>query len=204
MIDRVAVLGLPLVHHLVQQRVQRLGPAVSPDVRARDRDLRRLAVRGRGRILAEPRPHAPRNAERDGRQRAAEVLIVVLPMPALELAHERRVLGTRPLDAARRRTHADVHRVPEDHLLRRATLGPRPTADESHDGLVHLARRIEVAAVHAKVAFREAHHHGAVVREPAGRDAVQAERAQPREQLLGVARRRVELERQLDRVVHDA
>src|SRR5215208_3659112 len=52
-VDRPPGLVLPLVHHLVQQCVQRLVPAVAADVAAADDDLRRLAGRGGGRVVAE-------------------------------------------------------------------------------------------------------------------------------------------------------
>ena len=44
MVDRAAGLVLPLMHHLVQQRVQRLLPSVPAQMRAADRDLGRLAA----------------------------------------------------------------------------------------------------------------------------------------------------------------
>ena len=62
--------------------------------------------------------------------------------------------------------------------LRRAPLGARPAFDEVDDRREHLRRRVEVALVHAQLAAAEAHHHGAVPRQPAALDARQAERAQ--------------------------
>src|SRR6476659_9409194 len=44
-IDRVTRLVLPLMHHLVQQRVERLLPAMAPDVTTTHHDLGRLARR---------------------------------------------------------------------------------------------------------------------------------------------------------------
>jgi len=58
MIDDAAGFVLPLVYHLVQQGVQRLGPAVPAQVAPADRDLRRLA-RSRGGIVAQAGLHAP-------------------------------------------------------------------------------------------------------------------------------------------------
>jgi hypothetical protein len=45
-VDGWPALVLPLVHHLVQQRVQRLLPAVAADVVAADHDLRDVARHG--------------------------------------------------------------------------------------------------------------------------------------------------------------
>ena len=57
-IDRVAGLILPLMHHLVQQRVQRFLPAVSSDVTATHDDLGRFAGRRRRHVVAQSRTHA--------------------------------------------------------------------------------------------------------------------------------------------------
>src|SRR5687768_7810986 len=64
-VDRHAVLALPLVHHLVQQGVQRLFPAMSPDVSATDGDLRGATARAWRAVLTEAVPHAAGDADRD-------------------------------------------------------------------------------------------------------------------------------------------
>ena len=73
-VHREAGLGLPLVHHLVQHRVLHLGPRVAQQVAAADRDLERPAGAEVDGQLAEPGAHPAREPDRDGPERAAEVL----------------------------------------------------------------------------------------------------------------------------------
>src|SRR4051812_11034926 len=94
MIDHQTLLVLPLVHHLVQQRVQRFIPAVAADVAATDHDLG-LATFARRAVVAEPALHAPRDADRDSAQRSAESLVVVDSVQSGQLAYERDVGGIR-------------------------------------------------------------------------------------------------------------
>src|SRR5687768_13205394 len=71
-IDRHAALVLPLMHHLVQQRLQRFVPAVPAQVAATDRDFRRIpGLGGRG-VVAQPRTHAAGHPYLDRPQLAAE------------------------------------------------------------------------------------------------------------------------------------
>src|SRR6185503_10551279 len=53
-IDGEAALILPLVHHLVQQRLERLRPAVASQMPPADGDLGRVAGPGRGGVVAQP------------------------------------------------------------------------------------------------------------------------------------------------------
>ena len=120
-------------------------------------------------------------------------------MPLLELPCERLVLGAGSLAAAAvapRRT-GERH----DLLGRRAALGPRPALDESDDRLVNVRRRREIPFVHAKLGAAPADHHVGVAREPARRDTLESERAEPREKVVGRAQLPgVELEHELRRV----
>src|SRR5205807_1988983 len=72
-IDGMAALVLPLVHHLVQQGVPGFLPPVPADVPPAERDLGRLPMRG-ARIVAEATPHASRHAQRYRFQSTVEVL----------------------------------------------------------------------------------------------------------------------------------
>src|SRR3954469_13608622 len=99
MIDHQPLLVLPLVHHLVEQRVQRFIPAIAADVAATDHDLG-LATFPPGAVVAESALHASRNSNRDGAQRSAEALVVVDGVQPRELAYERDVRGIRPLRSA--------------------------------------------------------------------------------------------------------
>ena len=66
---------------------------------------------------------------------------------------------------------------------------------------MHIVRRGEIPFVHPQVAPAITHHHVAVSSQATPRDAAQPERTETNEQLVGVAWRRVELERELRRVV---
>src|SRR5205085_2806166 len=90
-IDRVTGFVLPLVHHLMKQRVTRLLPPDAANVAPAQRDLRRLAVRGAG-VVSEAAPHAPRDAKRDRFEPAVKMLDVVARMPSRELRHHGAVL----------------------------------------------------------------------------------------------------------------
>src|SRR5687767_15390992 len=57
MIDGQAILVLPLVHHLVEQRLQRLIPAIAPPAPSPDRNLRDIPMRGCGAVLTESPAH---------------------------------------------------------------------------------------------------------------------------------------------------
>src|SRR5881394_2913950 len=62
MIHHESLLVLPLMHHLVQQRVQRFFPSIAADVATAEHDLR-LAALTRRTVVAQPAPHAPGNAD---------------------------------------------------------------------------------------------------------------------------------------------
>src|SRR5687767_5934336 len=91
-IDRVASLVLPLMHHFVQERVEDLVPSMLAQMGEADRDLRGVTARRRGRVVPESAPHAPRDADRGRTQSAAEVALVVPVVPGRQLDGERLVL----------------------------------------------------------------------------------------------------------------
>ena len=57
MIQLQSILVLPLVHHLVQQRLQRLFPPVTADMATADGDLRRITGLGCGAVVAKVSSH---------------------------------------------------------------------------------------------------------------------------------------------------
>src|SRR6185503_16241799 len=138
-IDGVSGLVLPLVHHLVQQRVQRFLPPVPPQVPPADRDLRRLA-RGAYGVVPQPAPHAPRYADRNGLQTVVKMPGVVLCMTARQLRGEPLVLGTRALSAGT--GGHTLHWMRDDRALRGAALGSRTSLHEEDDRSQHLRRCI--------------------------------------------------------------
>ena len=199
MVDRQAIFILPLVNHLVEQRLEGLGPAMTPEMPARDGDLSTLTT-GRGAVMSEPTPHPARYAYRNRFQIAAEMFGVEALVPLTELERERFVVGVSLLapSALWRRLHLEG----DDPLTGRAPRGARSALDESHDRLVHLDRRGEIALVHAKTLALKAHHHVSVSREAAIVDSPQSQRSKSDEQLDGVAwrRGRREIERELRRI----
>src|SRR4029077_928671 len=96
MVDDQPLLVLPLVHHLVQQRVQRLLPPVAANVAPADDDLG-LTTFARRRVVPQPALHPPRDANGNHSQRSAESLIVVRGVPPRELPNKRHVGWIRPL-----------------------------------------------------------------------------------------------------------
>ena len=74
MIDSEPVLGLPLVHHLVEHRVLDLGPRVPSEVPAADRDLQWLPGPDFHGQLAQPGAHAAGQPDRNFPECSPEVL----------------------------------------------------------------------------------------------------------------------------------
>ena len=76
MIDDEALLVLPLMHHLVQQRVQRFFPPVAPNVAATQNYFRLASLASRA-VVTQPALHAARDPDRDLAQRPIESILVV-------------------------------------------------------------------------------------------------------------------------------
>ncbi len=183
---------LPQVHHLVQQGVGRLVPAVPVDVAAAHGDLVRLAGLVPDAQLSEPGAHPPGDPERQRGKRAAEMARVQFreqPGQALRLLE---VAGLRPVAGAlvapgRGGVLLGLER--KDLVFGGAPQRPRGARrHEPHHRLQDPVRRHRVAAVDAEHALgREAHHDAAVVRHANAADRVQAEQLEParQERLLG-------------------
>src|SRR5512146_2842507 len=182
-IERKAGFVLPLVHHLVQERVQRLVPPMATEMPPGDRDLGAVAVLGR-RVVPEPAPHPARDANRHRLERVAEILGVVPSVPLRQSLRRRLVLRTHALAAHRRVGHARRRDAElDDSAARDPPLGARSALDEAHDRRVHLERRLEIPLVHTKLRAAETHHHVAIARELTARDAAESQLAKARQQL---------------------
>jgi hypothetical protein len=83
-IDSQPPLRLPLVHHLVQQRVLDLSPRVPGDVPPAEADLCRTTGLEVHRELAQTALHPTREPDRNFSEGSAEVLTVELAMERLE------------------------------------------------------------------------------------------------------------------------
>ena len=79
-IDPEPTLRLPLVHHLVQHCMLDLGPRMSSQVPATDRDLERLAGPDLHCQLTQPGAHAAGQSNRNLAQCSTEVLGIELMM----------------------------------------------------------------------------------------------------------------------------
>src|SRR6266542_6802137 len=89
-IELEALLILPLMHHLVEERVRRFLPAVAPDMPPADRDFSG-SVSIVGRVVTKSRSHAARHSNQNRLQRTVEPLRIVDRMQATELAGQRLV-----------------------------------------------------------------------------------------------------------------
>ena len=88
MVHGKSCLVLPLVHHLVEKRVNGLVPAVAPDVPPADHDLRIAGGLPPQDIVSKPAFHPPGHAYRDRAQLATEAGRVELRVVLPELANE--------------------------------------------------------------------------------------------------------------------
>jgi hypothetical protein len=182
-IDGNAGLVLPLVYHLVQQRVQRFGPAVALDVGAADRNLGGDAGCG-GAVVPEAALHAARDAHLDLLELPGEVVGVVARVPVAQLRGELAVVVVHALAAGRRLGGRDDGKA-DDDVAAGAAVGPGAAFDECDNAAKDGFGRDEVPFVDAKLAVAEAHHHVAVSREPKARDGLEPELPQPGEELVG-------------------
>src|SRR6185437_3022853 len=182
-VERMAMLRLPLVHHLVQQRMHHLRPWVTADMGAADGDVGRLTGGGGRGVLAQPASHTARHADADRLQRTAEVAGVERFMTGRERADVRAIRGTHALGASRSRSClalAGFRRIREDDRARGSALGSRAPADESRDGPVYVIRRAQIALVNPQGTAVVAHHDGPVPCETAALDVPEPHGAQPR------------------------
>jgi hypothetical protein len=101
MVNRLAGLILPLVHHLVNERLDRLAPSVTPNVSSADRDLPSLAGRIAMSVMPEPALHPSRYAYRNPCERAAESLAIQLFVRATELLGHRVIIAMSSLGRPR-------------------------------------------------------------------------------------------------------
>src|SRR4051812_9041153 len=136
-VDPQSGLRLPLVYHLVQQRVLHLGPTMPGNMSATDGQLDRASGADVHRELAQSTLHPAGQPDRDFPEPALEMLLVELAMPRLQPMQQKHVTGTAPL------THRCRPRrcVFIDRELEKLTLGHSPESpgnpriQKSDDGL---------------------------------------------------------------------
>lgn len=198
MIQGGPALRLPLVHHLVQQSLDRGAPSVAPNVAAADRDLGgRLPVCRR--IVTQPTLHAPRDAHDDRRERVAKMGGVQAHVLGDEAGSPLGVIGMQPLAAARRRT-GGCGCVGDDDLTGLAPPAFGLAIDELDDRIEHFRRRAEIALVDPNFPIPKADHHAGVLRERTAVDMPKAPCSEQSEQLVAGPRIDVKREAKLRRV----
>lgn len=79
---------LPLMHHLVQECLNRLVPAVTTNVSRADHDFRPISLLSAKRIVTEPRFHPARNTNWNRAELTAELRQVQLAMRTREITNE--------------------------------------------------------------------------------------------------------------------
>lgn len=197
MVDREAALLLPLVDHLMEQRVEGFIPPVTPHMPPADRNGGSSPRRGRG-VMAQPRSHPARHENPDPRQRPAKALLVEPPMLGGEPVHHWTVVRVQPLRPARAR-FAPWYGPREDTLPRNAAFHT-PAADEHHDRAEQLVRRGGESALHPQLVPLEGDEHAAIRGQRDALYSPQAEPSQARQELV----RRIEAELELRRIGRQA
>ncbi len=165
MIDLKPGLRLPLVDHLMQQRVLNLAPRVPRDVAAADGNTEWTSGSDLHRELTEAGAHAARYPDRNLPQRPTEVLEVELPVQAHQSEKHRNITRPRAFSAfgsgARWRMLLNWKR--EELTLGPEAQRPRhPGVQELDDGLQHSIRRKSIAPVNPENPLIEAEHHRSV------------------------------------------
>ena len=101
MVNGLASLILPLVHHFMNERLHCLAPSMTPNVSSADRDLRTLARRIAMSVMPEPALHPSRHSNRNSRERPAESLPIELFMRPPELLSHRFIIAMSSLGRPR-------------------------------------------------------------------------------------------------------
>ena len=103
--------------------------------------------------------------------------------------------------SSRRRSGRSLDSERHDSPLCHTTLGTRSSFDERNDRTVHLFRRRQVAFVYAEIAPAKAHHHVPIPRQPTLSDPTETKCSETRQEIVGGARRGVQLQGELRRIV---
>src|SRR5437868_3028293 len=199
MIDDEPLLVLPLMHHLVQQRVQRLLPPVAPDVPAAQDDLR-LAAFARRTVVAESALHPAGDADRDLAESAVEPIFVVRVVEAEQLANQRLIcwVGSLRRASPSRRIDGPRHREFKNRPTRFVAHHARPPVHERYDRLPHFLVSAEEAVVDAQLSAAVADNDGAICCQAHAVLPAESQALETRPQFFRVFwRRLVQLQRQL-------
>lgn len=91
MIDRTPGLILPLVNHLMQKSLDRLIPAMPPNMSAADNDLLRMPSLAAQRVMAKARLHSAGNSNWNGAQLTTELRRIQSTMSTCELLNKMKI-----------------------------------------------------------------------------------------------------------------
>ena len=165
MIDSKPSLGLPLMHHLVQQRVLDFRPTVPGDVLPAQGELERPTGPDIHGQLPQPPAHPAGEPDRNLPQSPAEVFLVEPAMEFLEPVQQKHVTGTGALASprSRRRRGMLLHRELEKLALGHAAERPTDSrVEEPNDCLEHPVGSVGIASMNPEDSPVEAEHHRAV------------------------------------------
>lgn len=162
MIHRETALCLPLMHHLVQHRMLHLGPRMTVDMAAAQRDLRCSRGPAVQRELPQSSFHATRQSDRKLRQTAAEVLQVEPAVELFQPTDHPKVTGLGPLPS---RSSLSRRCVGVNREIEKLSFGgppecPRDTrVQEPNDRIQNLVGSEPIPPVNSEHPAVEAEHH---------------------------------------------
>jgi hypothetical protein len=162
MIDWQPGFRLPLVHHLVQQRVLDFCPTMPSDMLSAERELDRPTGPDIHGELSQPAAHPAGEPDRDLPQGRAEIFLVEPAMNRLEPVQQQHVAraGTIAMLASRWGRCVLLYRELEKLELGHSAQCPRdPGVEKTHDCLEHPVGRVGVASMNPEDAPVEAEHH---------------------------------------------
>ena len=181
--------ALPLVDHLMEQRVLRFLPPIVSEVPHADGDFHRSILPVQ-RQLSQLPAHLARDPKADATEFPIEEPGIELAVKCGEAAEEGSVFGPglRPPGAPPNAPGVAVYGKGKDHLLRRAAPGsPGAGLDERQDGREYGVWRIGKSAVDSQNASAgEAYHDGAILVRFHVPHAAQAQGVEPSDQQLVV------------------
>lgn len=205
MINGPAGRRLPLVNHLVEQRLARRLPAVATEVSPRQHDLRGAAV-ARNAEFAKAAPHPVGEQNRYRRECAIEMALIEFVMRREQPLDEWQIgWRDRPRPHPRRSgRRVTVRGKRHENPSSRQSLGTRKAPhDESDHGVQHVVRSSGVTGVHPESPARmPTEEDGSIAGKRHGRVAREAEAIEPIGKWRGRGRRhrRRDFQGQLHRI----
>ena len=166
MIHREAGFGLPLMHHLVEQRLPHTGPAVPLEVTPADTDRDGLAGAPVQPKLAQPAAHPAGEPDGDSTEESPKMPVIQLAVQSLELRHDFRIASRElPLlggPLLGRRVFLGGERE-EDLACGEPCRPPGARPHTADDGREHRVRRLAVALMNAEPLSRNPGHHDLLI-----------------------------------------